>query len=63
MSPKAAMSDVDVLRVNVGLAVLVQMDALRDRIASLVGLHRAGVSHSLFTTCKASVKCVPWIIV
>ena len=38
------------------LAVLVKMDALRDQIASLVGLHRASVSHSPFTTCKASAQ-------
>ena len=56
MSPKAARSDVDVLRLNVGLASLVRMHALRDRVASLVGLHRASVSHSPFTTCKASAQ-------
>jgi hypothetical protein len=44
MSPYATptSSGIDVLRVNVALAVLISVDDLRDQIASLVGLHRAG---------------------
>jgi hypothetical protein len=34
-------SVVDVLRVNVALAVLLRVDGLRDQVASLVRLHRA----------------------
>ena len=58
MSPYAASSAVDMLRINKALSVLVTMDSLRDQIASLVGLHRVGVSHSQLMSCKASDVCV-----
>ena len=41
MSPYATSSVVHVLRVNVALALLRQVDGFRDQIASLVVLHRA----------------------